>query len=237
MESTVDKALVPETLRGYRAWTIDRTAWRMVTLSPESLFDEAIDTVTNLLTGKRTYSTNAAKLFGAYSETPWKTTREARCSVMVPPMRTAVADGSGYIAVWDNDETPARPRHAGPPPDRDCTCGIYALYSPYGVRYARETRNMQIDGVIEASGTIHMNTRGMRAARAKIVALAPVSYELAMRLTVGYPDVRLFYRREEMYDCYPPEDLSALDITPDREQQMADGCRAIVDREAPWRPL
>lgn len=55
-----------------------------------------------------------------------------------------------------------------PSPDMDCSCGIYAHYLPL----ESYERGSNVFGVVEASGRILMGTKGFRAEKAKIVALA-----------------------------------------------------------------
>lgn len=108
-------------------------------------------------------------------------------------------------------------------PDMECTCGIYAHYLPL----ESYERTDNIFGVIEASGRILMGTKGFRAEKAKIVALAgygpstvwftnqektrgiypePV-VDFATKIGVPYfPTVR------QMFFEFPQEDLTSLGV-------------------------
>lgn len=75
-------------------------------------------------------------------------------------------------------------------PQIDCSCGIYAHYLPLE-SYEREGN---IFGVIEASGRLLMGTKGFRAEKARIVALAGFG-----------PATRWFSNREKTRGVYPEE--------------------------------
>lgn len=125
-------------------------------------------------------------------------------------------------------------------PDPDCVCGIYAHYLPlesYSSRYG-------VFGVVEASGRILMGTKGFRAEKAKIVALAGYG-ELNewFEVTVpGYPEttrglvdfctsigVPYFPTVEKMVIEFPQKDLSSLGVPDLKEWQ--DGIPAQREKQ------
>lgn len=110
-------------------------------------------------------------------------------------------------------------------PDMDCTCGIYAHYLPL----ESYERNNNIFGVVEASGRILMGTRGFRAEKAKIVALAGYGdctqwFEPREKTRGIYPDevvdfctsigVPYFPTVRQMFYEFPQEDLQSLGVPP-----------------------
>lgn len=115
-------------------------------------------------------------------------------------------------------------------PDPGCQCGIYAHYLPlesYTNRYG-------VFGVVEASGRILMGTKGFRAEKAKIVALAGFGevnqwFEVVVP---GIPDttrglidfatsigVPYFPTVEKMIQEFPQKDLSSLGVPDLKEWQ------------------
>jgi hypothetical protein len=71
------------------------------------------------------------------------------------------------------------PEH-GESPARHCTCGFYAHYEPTTDFYPDHDWNLQgentrlvVKGVVEGIGRVVMGTKGVRAQKLKIVALAP----------------------------------------------------------------
>lgn len=109
-------------------------------------------------------------------------------------------------------------------PQSDCTCGFYAHYLPLE-SYAYY--NNRVYGVIEASGRILMGTKGFRAEKARIVALAglgehdewfgvtkPAIPEEVRGLvdfctSIGVP---YFPTVEKMVHEFPQVDLSSLGV-------------------------
>lgn len=95
-------------------------------------------------------------------------------------------------------------------PAEHCTCGIYARYNPNSDGpFSRRG----ICGIIEASGTIVMGTKGFRAQRAKIVAFYGADWrrdtiqEIARQFNVhAYDSI------DAALIDYPIEDLSAFGI-------------------------
>jgi hypothetical protein len=85
-------------------------------------------------------------------------------------------------------------------PDARCTCGLYGLYDPNDVDF------VDVRGVIEVSGRVTLGTRGVRAQKAKIVALATLNPMIRVR----YRGVDYFKWPSAMEEKYPVTDVSAL---------------------------
>lgn len=77
-------------------------------------------------------------------------------------------------------------------PDQNCTCGVYAHYLPLE---SYEKKRNSIFGVVEASGKILMGTKGFRAEKARVVALA------------GYGPCNQFFENTEKTRGVYPEDV------------------------------
>lgn len=60
--------------------------------------------------------------------------------------------------------------HDGPAPDRNCVCGIYALFAPHLPRRRHELT--RVGGAVVVWGRVEVHETGMRAEFARIVALA-----------------------------------------------------------------
>lgn len=97
-------------------------------------------------------------------------------------------------------------------PARDCTCGFYATYTP-------ELTSLGINGVIEVSGKVILGTRGVRAKRARIVAVAmnPVTMLRYTGFVEHYPDVTCFDTVCQLLEAFPPQDVSELIGKPEPE--------------------
>ncbi len=110
-------------------------------------------------------------------------------------------------------------------PEISCYCGIYAHYLPI----ESYTRNYSaVFGVIEGSGKILMGTKGYRAEKAKILALAGYGYhnewfevtepersEYAKGHLLDFCDsigVHYFDTVEEMVHQFPQVDLTSLGV-------------------------
>ncbi len=124
--------------------------------------------------------------------------------------------------VWDNLDNP-EPEHEAPHPD--CSCGIYAHYLPLESYHSWSDK---IYGVIEASGSILMGTKGFRAEKAKIVALAGLgshnewfeverpAFSDDVRSVVDFCTsigVPYFSTVEQMVFEFPQMDLSSLGVS------------------------
>lgn len=121
----------------------------------------------------------------------------------------------------DKDKSSARHRS----PDNGCTCGIYAHYLP--LESYEKVRN-SVFGVVEASGKILMGTKGFRAEKAKVVALAGYGscnqfFENTHKTRGVYPEdvvdfctsigVPYFPTVKQMVFEFPQTDLSSLGVS------------------------
>ena len=66
------------------------------------------------------------------------------------------------------------PPHAGPAPDPDCACGLYALFAPHRL-WGPQGPGL-VPGAVVLWGRIEVHDGGMRAKCARIVALALPSF-------------------------------------------------------------
>lgn len=109
-------------------------------------------------------------------------------------------------------------------PDDGCTCGIYAHYLPLE-SYARGFSN--VFGVVRASGKILMGTKGFRAEKVEIAALAALgqcnrwfectesALEPQLETLVDFCTkigVPYFSTVEEMVEQFPQVDLTSLGV-------------------------
>lgn len=130
----------------------------------------------------------------------------------------------------NKDESSAT--HASP--DISCTCGVYAHYLPLE---SYEKQRNSIFGVVECSGKLLMGTKGFRAEKAKVVALAGYGpcnqwFENTDKTRGVYPEdvvdfctsigVPYFPTVKQMVYEFPQVDLSSLgvpDLTPWRTRR------------------
>lgn len=75
---------------------------------------------------------------------------------------------------WVGRNWHLEPTHAGPAPDPDCACGIYALFAPH--RLWGPAGPGLVPGAVVLWGRIEVHDGGMRAECARIVALALPSF-------------------------------------------------------------
>lgn len=128
---------------------------------------------------------------------------------------------AGYIT--------CEPIFHGDVPDPNCTCGIYAKYDPTDLgEYVGHT-GINVFGCIECSGTIQHGTDGLRAEKARVVALVPLdtldykvvpgtdyykngirSVHQAAQLVANAYNVPLFATMKQLLREYPMEDVSGL---------------------------
>ena len=88
-------------------------------------------------------------------------------------------------------------------PKRDCVCGFYATYRP-------EYLSLGTPGVIEVSGRVILGTRGVRAQKARIVALTGGNHRWTQGLRRNYSSIKWFDRVDDMLAAFPPQDVSEL---------------------------
>jgi hypothetical protein len=104
-------------------------------------------------------------------------------------------------------------------PASECLCGLYAWYLPGSATVALGP----VSAVVAASGRCILGDRGFRAAAARIEAVAlpgylvgrPWEYARVRRmLAARYPSTRVYATTRRMIRDHPPQDVSALGITP-----------------------
>lgn len=92
--------------------------------------------------------------------------------------------------------------HRSPAPE--CSCGIYAWYTPTQAT----TLSGGVFGAVEASGLVLLGTHGFRTERARISAIATRNRRLTAACTeAGIP---VYRRRRDLVAAHPPEDVSTL---------------------------
>jgi len=99
---------------------------------------------------------------------------------------------------WKGSEVVARcNRQSHKAPDPDCTCGLYMVKSSADIPYWTSNPDSVV-GLVELSGRVHDGTLGVRAERARIVALwAAHSHEkLAERYGVPVERDPIIFRRK-----------------------------------------
>lgn len=235
MNAPIEAQLVPGVLRGYRAWSLlnPRVAVRMTGVEPASFgwreaiawWAAAVLDVTDVFI-RQFRPCPPVELVGRYLSEPWGVERRAVCTVEVPTIDVLYMGSRAY----HGSGRQYRPLHTTPAPEPSCKCGVYAMYSPYGERYRRETGWMHVDGVVEASGRTIMNEYGFRSQAMRIIALTVPSAIPFAAFHESYPDVELFFDRRDMYAEYPVEDLSALGITLPGDQVKANEACLLADR-------
>lgn len=120
-----------------------------------------------------------------------------------------------------------------PAPSAGCTCGIYAWYEPddTGILTAR------VFGVVQAAGVVLMGDRGFRAQHAEIVAVVTRNRRLATACEEA--GIRVYRRRSELLEDFPPEDVSGLlgDTGDDEHGGDDAGGATDTDTDADERPV
>jgi hypothetical protein len=113
-------------------------------------------------------------------------------------------------------------RQDHPSPDGRCTCGIYGYYSPEFITHNEFPIIVGFFGVIEASGKVLLGTKGFRAQRARIVAVAPwasptegnILFQADLDRTAKRikedTNIAVFPTFDNLLDAYPPEDFESL---------------------------
>lgn len=136
---------------------------------------------------------------------------------------------------WDFHFENIRDHELSGPPNPKCQCGFYASYDPetdfydgnpgYGVN---ALGNLMVRGVVEVSGRVIMGTKGIRAEKMQIKALALDHFKLGpwLSLPEAKPVVESMYgflgqvaakygipayrEAEAMHADFPPQDVSHL---------------------------
>jgi hypothetical protein len=118
-----------------------------------------------------------------------------------PNMKEPWPTGEEYVATC-----PAAPDHT--PPQRDCSCGIYAFYSPvlaeewgYWPQEGAPLFNRLLVGVVGAAGEVVLHERGLLAARVSVEAI----------FTNGASDSELPIPRKEIASAYGAELIYSQD--------------------------
>lgn len=121
------------------------------------------------------------------------------------------------------------PKIHGSVPDPHCTCGIYARYDPTDLgEYVTDT-GICVIGAVDCFGTIHHGENGLRAEKARVVALVPrdtldwklakstgyyksgiFSVHQAAQMVANVYRVPLFATVKQMLKEYPMENISDL---------------------------
>ena len=136
---------------------------------------------------------------------------------------------------WDGSVHRARcvMRRDHQAPASGCTCGLYAWYLPGSATVALGPAS----AVVAASGRCILGDRGFRAASARIEAVAlpghliwsPRAAARAKRmLKASYPGARVYATARQMIRDHPPQDVSALGITPPLDRSRGYRTAAIV---------
>lgn len=101
-------------------------------------------------------------LRGAWGRAWTDTTLAAQC--LGPPVRPDMSMGRFLDSMESG-------RHATPPPDPDCTCGIYAekIDTVVPTQNPRLVRRPTVGGFVELTGRVIEGSRGYRAGEAKII--------------------------------------------------------------------
>lgn len=131
--------------------------------------------VPGVLRGYRTWETrwhddlawSPTGLFSLSFDAAWDVTMEAECLREVPDTNCD-CDACLGAREWGIFN-----KHAGIAPDSSCRCGIYAWYDFANADPTSLPIVAGYVGVVEASGKILMGTKGFRAQRARIIAVAP----------------------------------------------------------------
>lgn len=113
-------------------------------------------------------------------------------------------------------------RQNHPSPTSGCSCGIYGYHSPEFITINEFPIMVGFFGVIEAAGKVLLGTRGFRAQRARILAVAPwmnptegnllfqADLERRAQRIKADTDIQVFPTFDNLLDAYPPEDFESL---------------------------
>jgi hypothetical protein len=128
-------------------------------------------------------------------------------------------------------------------PDPACTCGFYGTYKPPS--FISPLHLNAIHGVVQVSGRVILGTKGVRAQKARIVAVVALESSLfyvdPQRVALTrqhYPDVKWFNSLLEIVQAFPPQDVSELIGKPELPEMITvttpDGVSFRVPR-GEWR--
>lgn len=213
---SMSEQLIPAELRGYRSWLPHYSRKEICYFRPSKL------------------------VWGLGAELEWPASNIVTETI---PFLTGTLTGRYKPYRWmDGVNTALCPfidlEHQAP--GIDCSCGFYALYSPWiewpGEPIQTKVRGISpillspqglIVGVIAASGKTVLGKIGFRAEKARIVAFTLPSTMMIVRedwsnfladkletpidlYKATYPSARFYDSVQEMMTDYPPEDVSEL---------------------------
>lgn len=118
-------------------------------------------------------------------------------------------------------------------PDEGCACGFYAYGDPAWIDPDLYGWFRHVVGVVECYGKIIAGEKGVRAGKARIVAvwLSPeVPLLISDKARMRYPGVEFFSDRDEMERAYPVTALETYRRPPNRAMRLA---RSMMG----WTPL
>lgn len=203
----VDPALVPGTLRGFRAWRMP--LGKLQAIGARSITVKGPTTADGWL------------LFADVEPVEWNPGERnvAECTRVEMSARLS-KDNIPYCAI--------KPQPcAGGTPNPECSCGFYARYRmDFGGNHdGVQSSAGLLWGSIQASGRIIMATGGFRAqyARVESIVMPPSTsaVQLLHRFNLAAAGVRVFETNEEMLAECPPQDVSHLITVPTQSRLSA----------------
>jgi hypothetical protein len=128
-------------------------------------------------------------------------------------------------------------------PNPECKCGIYGYYRPDELwsQFSLEPSYTRLFGVARVAGRCLLGSRGLRAARARALAVAFADHCDGCRDMCGYsaealqrryPSVRVFPSRAALLEAYPPSDWESLvgEIAPSPQKSYGPALRIAMAR-------
>lgn len=94
-------------------------------------------------------------------------------------------------------------------PHEGCGCGYWGYWRPNGHAFYNFGADELVFGVAEVGGRVRVGDVGVRAEKARILAVAAPP-KLWPPLREQYPDIELFGGRRSLLRAYPPQDVSGL---------------------------
>lgn len=219
-----DHELVAGTLRAYRCWNVNYSQMR-----PREVVLQAVT-----------------------QSTYWDQEMTAQCLLDINKLHhhphyhhhtIGVTDGSVRWPCYGRGCPEAQYEVTHQAPVRDCSCGIYGWYTP---EWTQREHTGGVMGVIETSGRLVLGSRGCRAEKAKIVAIAPVDTLSATVMDImnvwlkrRYPDVVIYEKMSKLLRNFPPEldTLSNLGIEVEGTQAAPSKISKISNVSAIWQAM
>lgn len=96
-------------------------------------------------------------------------------------------------------------------PDAECSCGFYAYYHPRLIHGQRHPSSDKVFGVAEVAGRVLMGTKGVRAERARVIAVVGPTGRRAELIKKRY-GIEVFPTRKELLKKYPPTSVKELGV-------------------------